>query len=514
MTETDVGSAPAADRQHITTEQVADPPAEMVSTDMDKNQGAPSAASHNITAVCADAITASPLGGEVSKQTIASPETRPQDFEANNTEPVQTEAIKGPPSDSAELSDVLSPSEVASVPPSSLLANSGCGDDSDSDLTDCEDESEFKFEYEKAGKRSVLVIKPTKEQWNQFPAILDFARSRGVEADGCFKMVLPDELQSPIDKKPAQTLHSNAYRAKQKWDRSGWQVTTNRIESDFQRETAHTSFGGSVDQAIKDLRSLFSKNDNRQIRHVRYRPDVPAWTDEQRRKAGVPLQSPIHPLAGDKLDRTHTRVPGIHTPYVYESAAYFGAMFQIHAEDWRLLSLNHLYIGRKIWLVTPCTEFDKLEEKLGRSDKCSQFMRHRAEFLFPNQLDKLGVEYRIVDQRPGETIVILPDAYHEGFSTGYTLAEAKNYADRDWDTTSYQPCDMACNYAVAIPADHMALIEDPDQKQMDLCTAYGEETKRLFDEVSHDDAEAVQEGNGGMDESPNKKIKLVESTAA
>ena len=35
---------------------------------------------------------------------------------------------------------------------------------------------------------------------------------------------------------------------------------------------------------------------DKQLRNVRYRVDVPAWTAKQRHEAGVPEKSPIHPL--------------------------------------------------------------------------------------------------------------------------------------------------------------------------------------------------------------------------
>jgi len=102
-------------------------------------------------------------------------------------------------------------------------------------------------------------------------------------------------------------------------------------------------------------------------------------------------------------------------------------------------------------------------------------MRHRAEFFFPDRLKKLGVPFRIVDQRPGETVVILPDAYHEGFSTGYTLAEAKKYAQPGWNTETYQPCETSCMLATAIPAECMRLVAEGEERY-DLCAAFLTET--------------------------------------
>ncbi|KAM0260799.1 hypothetical protein ACHAQJ_002565 [Trichoderma viride] len=329
------------------------------------------------------------------------------------------------------------------------------------------------YVYEGPVGHRILHLQPTAEQWGDFPALLAFARSLHAEVDGCFKIVLPEELQEPLPNKDSQHVPANAYRIRQTNHRTFWQVSTVPGEGVFSSSEPDGELSGSVDEKFKKLKTLFNKSKDKQMRNVRYRVDVPAWTAKQRRAAGVPERSPIHPLAGDKLDKTKAIIPGIHTPYVYESAQHFGATFQLHAEDFRLSSLNHLYKGRKIWIVVPAIAVDVAEEALNRKGKCSQFMRHRAEFFFPEKLQKMGIPYRIVDQRPGETIVILPDAYHEGFSTGYTLAEAKNYADPDWTTDTYQPCERSCQLVTAIPAEFMRPLREGEER-LDLCAGYNE----------------------------------------
>ncbi|KAL7939532.1 JmjC domain, hydroxylase domain-containing protein [Trichoderma chlorosporum] len=329
------------------------------------------------------------------------------------------------------------------------------------------------YSYDGPPGHRILHLRPTPEQWADFPTLLSFARSLHAELDGCFKIVLPKELQEPLPEKESILAPANAYRIRQINHRTFWQVSTVPSDGVFSSSEPDGELSGSVEEKFKKLKALFNKSKDRQMRNVRYRVDVPAWTAKQRREAGVPERSPIHPLAGDKLDKTKAIIPGIHTPYVYESAQHFGATFQLHAEDFRLSSLNHLYKGRKIWIVVPATAVDIAEEALNRRGRCSQFMRHRAEFFFPEKLQKMGIPYRIVDQQPGETIVILPDAYHEGFSTGYTLAEAKNYADPDWTADTYQPCELSCQLVTAIPAEYMRPLREGEDR-LDLCAPYNE----------------------------------------
>ncbi|KAF7561832.1 hypothetical protein G7046_g2314 [Stylonectria norvegica] len=340
-------------------------------------------------------------------------------------------------------------------------------------LTDLAVDFPIDHDYDGPEGHPILRLKPTVTQWDDFPAILDFARSQGAENDGCFKIILPHELQDPLPEKVSQKALANAYKPKQIKKNRFWRVNTVPSEGTFASSVLGPVCDSSAFQAVEQLKKMFHKHNDRQIRHVRYRVDVPAWTPDQRLEAGVPERSPIHPLKGDKLDETRAIIPGIHTPYVYESGPHFGASFQIHAEDFRLVSLNHLYKGRKIWIVVPSTAVGVAEGILGRQEKCSQFMRHRAEFFFPQKLESMGIPFRIIDQRPGETMVILPDAYHEGFSTGYTIAEAKNYADANWSTDTYQPCEASCQLVTAIPADLMRPLRDGEAR-LDLCAPYGE----------------------------------------
>ncbi|KAF4125192.1 [histone H3]-trimethyl-L-lysine4 demethylase [Geosmithia morbida] len=386
------------------------------------------------------------------------------------------------------------------------------------------------LEYERDDSSSgILRLKPTLSQWEDFPAVLRTARGLGAEEDGCFKVVLPPGLLGPLPPKTAQTVAANAFRTRLMERTRIWQVSTVPTQARFPArpaegeggDGAHPEFEGDTDSAFARLRTLFNKSKNKQVREVRYRVDVPAWSAEQRLTAGVPARSPIHPLRGDRLDRTRAVIPGIHTPYVYESGAAFGAPFQLHAEDFRLSSLNHLYRGRKVWVVVPPSAVEHAEERLGRRSGCSQFMRHRAHFLFPTKLDRLAIPYRVVDQRAGETVVVLPDAYHQGFSTGYTLAEAKNYAEPGWEpgALSYTPCDpSSCDLPSAIPAALMDLLgeEEGEADRLDLCAlqdqqdrsrcGQGEEERdrereRDLDTVFRKKPRGLDEGEGGEAES-------------
>ncbi|VUC35979.1 unnamed protein product [Clonostachys rosea] len=384
--------------------------------------------------------------------------------------------------------------------------NSDGFDESAFTFQEADEEESVEFERD-SGSDGILRLKPTLRQWKDFPSLLSFARAHNAQLDGCFKIVLPDGALEAIPEKPAQLVDANAFTPQLLRPSRFWRVNTKPTTGRFpsSSDVKESNFSGNATEAAKRLSKLFTKSRNRQIRDVRYRVDVPAWSVEQRLAAGVPGKSPLHPLKGDKLDLTKAIIPGIHTPYVYESGPAFGATFQLHAEDFRLSSLNHLYRGRKIWIIIPSAAVGLAEEQLGRNESCSQFMRHRAEFVFPEKLNRLGIPFRLIDQSPGETIVILPDAYHEGFSTGYTLAEAKNYAEETWSTDTYQPCDASCQLATAIPGEFMRIIEDGEDR-LDLCSSYGDDspdsTKRELDNEESAPEEPTEQR-------PRKKIKWI-----
>ncbi|OAQ98820.1 hypothetical protein LLEC1_01932, partial [Akanthomyces lecanii] len=510
----DIASSPA--NTQPLTRSVADADNDAPAEKEDSRPPTPSTADIRSTATTPPpppTATAQPLASTVAKADDDAPAEQEDSLpSAASTEdtrlatttptPPPTATTLEPPNSAATIasSDMDSVRSQFSSP---LLQRAEHLDAPESPLSDMSDVAEFDYDCDEAsGGHRLIRLKPTAAQWNDFPALLAFARKLGACEDGCFKLKLPAELQGPLPTKAKQTLPANAYKAKLIRRTTFWQLSTVRAEGEFYSPAdADVEPTESVEDTLKTLKTMFHRNKGRQMRNVRYRPDVPAWNSDQRREAGVPPDwSPIHPLRGDMLDRTKAVIPGIHTPYVYESAPHFGATFQIHAEDYRLLSLNHLYRGRKIWIVVPCTAIDVAEKALGRGDNgCSQFMRHRAEFFFPEKLDKLGIPYRIVDQRPGETIVVLPDAYHEGYSTGYTLAEAKNYADEEWSTETYKPCAMNCQLLTAIPAEYMRIMADGEER-LDLCALHdqqvAEELKRAADETEAGDYDNVHEGEG------------------
>ena len=176
---------------------------------------------------------------------------------------------------------------------------------------------------------------------------------------------------------------------------------------------------------------------------VFYKTDIDLNCNNKRRRLGLPA-SPIWPLKGNRIEEGH--VPGIHWPYAYEAGPAFGAPFLMHREDLDFYSLNYLYEGEKCWIIIPPDSADLLENKSRESmpdfysSSCSQVIRHRPTFFPPELLQKWNIPYTAFIQHRGEIVVTLPRAYHQGFSCGYTLAEAVNFTRSCSIPESYKLC--------------------------------------------------------------------------
>src|SRR2546423_4393815 len=175
------------------------------------------------------------------------------------------------------------------------------------------------------------------------------------------------------------------------------------------------------------------------LEKAHYATDIDFHDDRTRAKFGVAPTSAVWPLEGDQLGRTRNCIPGLHWPYGYASDDEFGALFAVHREDYDLHSVNLLHMGEKVWIVIPPASLEEFEQHLRSSEaakfssSCSQFTRHAPVFVPMTVLDEWNIEYRTVHQRPNDVVITFARTYHEGFSTGRTIAEAVNYAPEDWN---------------------------------------------------------------------------------
>ncbi|CAH0042062.1 unnamed protein product [Clonostachys rhizophaga] len=335
-----------------------------------------------------------------------------------------------------------------------------------------------------ADANGVAVLKPSASQLKEFDILLAYActsTDAHVRSKGVFKISLPPEHHTcrhiPAQYKRCRVYESHAYP----------QGDIFHIKNRDQRKKfgperpangGFTTDSPPCSSAEEEVRKQDDRLRSNSLEGVYYATDMLAADEADRRARGLPAVSPIHPLAGDQLRKTTCAIQGIHSPYCYESAHKEGAPFLLHTEDFQLCSVNLLHQGRKIWICVFPDASNELEDKLrqvkpgGKSLlPCSQFIRHACIYISTTELDKWGIPYTIVDQRAGEIVVTLPSTYHQGFSLGYTKAEAVNYADKKWDPgNTRSPCGRSCP-KFAITQDDLCIETNNENSESDQALA-------------------------------------------
>lgn len=314
--------------------------------------------------------------------------------------------------------------------------------------------------------RGVIQLYPTTEQSQDLPKLIKLARSLGADRNGFCKVNLPwDGPEYPLAK-PANNIkvRTNRFSVCPQIDGT---FKVNRNEQHerllFGPETSFPT--AATDNELVQRFEALPRNPGG-FQRVRYYCDLHAHDEHQRKRIGLPPHSPIFPLKENRLSETKVTIPGIHWPYAYVSNDEFGAPFAMHVEDCHLASINYLYTGEKVWFIVEPQSGRRLEERLvatGIGKRCSQFLRHSARYVPRSLLDAWGISYKVIRQLPNEIIVTFPGAYHQGFSTGFTCAEAVNYAESDWSTEQYQFCSDRCPEG-SIQASMMALIESGESQ--------------------------------------------------
>jgi hypothetical protein len=59
--------------------------------------------------------------------------------------------------------------------------------------------------------------------------------------------------------------------------------------------------------------------------------------------------------------------------------------------------------------------------------RCSPFVRHLDVRVSLSALGSWVIDYKLVKQQPGELMVMAPETYHQGWSSGANVAGAINY---------------------------------------------------------------------------------------
>ncbi|KDQ08859.1 hypothetical protein BOTBODRAFT_148481 [Botryobasidium botryosum FD-172 SS1] len=143
------------------------------------------------------------------------------------------------------------------------------------------------------------------------------------------------------------------------------------------------------------------------------------------------------PIVSDSLLRfIKSDISGMTVPWTYVGMVF--STFCWHNEDHYTYSINFMHWGEtKTWYGIPGEDAEKFEAAI--KSEAPDLFEAQPDLLFqlvtlmnPERLRNAGVRVFACNQRPGEFVVTLPQAYHAGFNHGINFNEAVNFALPDW----------------------------------------------------------------------------------
>ncbi|EGC31405.1 hypothetical protein DICPUDRAFT_39970 [Dictyostelium purpureum] len=129
-------------------------------------------------------------------------------------------------------------------------------------------------------------------------------------------------------------------------------------------------------------------------------------------------------------------IAGVTDPMMYIGMLF--SSFCWHNEDNYLYSINYLHKGTyKTWYGVPGSGSEIFEKVMKASvpelfERQPNLLYLLITMISPDLLKRRHVPIYKCLQGPGEYVITFPQAYHAGFSHGFTIAEAVNFAPADW----------------------------------------------------------------------------------
>lgn len=129
-------------------------------------------------------------------------------------------------------------------------------------------------------------------------------------------------------------------------------------------------------------------------------------------------------------------IAGINVPWLYVGMLF--STFAWHVEDNYLFSVNYMHAGAgKLWYGVPSHEADAMERAIQEAHpaafaKTADVLHHVTLMMSPAALAERGIKVRRTVQHAGEFIVTYPRSFHAGFSLGFNVGEACNFASSHW----------------------------------------------------------------------------------
>jgi len=136
------------------------------------------------------------------------------------------------------------------------------------------------------------------------------------------------------------------------------------------------------------------------------------------------------------LKYLQTPINGVNVPWLYVGMLF--SSFCWHNEDNYLYSINYNHMGAtKQWYGVPGNEaknFDKVSKDflMELFRESPDQLHHMTTQISPSLLVSQGIPIYQIKHEPRTFLVTFPKAYHAGFSYGFNVGEAVNFATYDW----------------------------------------------------------------------------------
>ena len=166
-------------------------------------------------------------------------------------------------------------------------------------------------------------------------------------------------------------------------------------------------------------------------------PREDMFTDAYYARTGWNLNN-LATSEGSVLKFLKTEINGVNVPWLYVGMLF--TSFCWHNEDNYLYSINYNHMGAvKQWYGVPgeqAKNFDKVaKEFLWESFQDSpDLLHHMTTQISPSLLAANNVPVCQARHDPKTFLVTFPKSYHCGFSYGFNIGEAVNFATSDWLT--------------------------------------------------------------------------------
>ncbi|CEJ95240.1 hypothetical protein VHEMI10731 [[Torrubiella] hemipterigena] len=308
----------------------------------------------------------------------------------------------------------------------------------------------------------------SRHDFHKLPEILSQAMEKNAKTTGIFKVRITDASHTWKPPDNLASVKCSMQTAKRR-ENGTFLISAKDARADFSDMTTESG-EVSKEEIIVDFHAFLAQDTTPS---VPYRVDVLVEDEPARTDAGFCEKSMLADLDDDVLsvqEHNGLKMPdGIVSCFMYQSPACKDkyAVFPLHTDDHRFLAIQQLHKGRKIWIAINPKGNAKLEGKIRALkdmpvQECSQFVRHTASFIPLPLLETWGIDYEVIDQKEGEIVIVLGGVYHQGFTVGASVGEARNYADKSWSAKGYRQCNRRKCGKIAICAADLHLTQDGD----------------------------------------------------